>query len=79
MRIALAGDEVGRGAYRGRVKLGMAGQAEIVTARESLLSILVRRIRQSTGCGGRSWVLSACDVPAYSAGLTLTERVARRR
>ena len=34
VRIALAGDEVGRGAFRGRVKLGMAGQAEIVTARE---------------------------------------------
>ena len=37
VRIAVPRDEVGRGAYRGRVKLGMAGQAEIVTGRESLL------------------------------------------
>jgi hypothetical protein len=34
VRIDLDGDEVGRGAWRGRVKLGTAGRAEIVTARE---------------------------------------------
>ena len=44
-------DEVGRGAWHGRVKLGMAGQAEIVTERESLLRLLLRRIRQSMSLG----------------------------
>jgi HlyD family secretion protein len=51
VRIDLDGDEVGRGAWRGRVKLGMAGQAEIVTARESLLWLLLRRLRQSISLG----------------------------
>jgi multidrug resistance efflux pump len=51
VRIALRGDVVGRGAYRGRVKLGMAGQAEAVTGRESLLSLLVRRIRRTISLG----------------------------
>jgi hypothetical protein len=51
VRIELDGDEVGRGAWRGRVKLGMAGQAEIATARESLLWLLLRRIRQSISLG----------------------------
>jgi hypothetical protein len=47
MRIDLDGDEVGRGDLRGRIKLGMAGRAEIVTDRECLLSLLFRRIRRS--------------------------------
>jgi HlyD family secretion protein len=47
VRIAVEGDEVGRGEYRGKVKLGMSGQAEIVTGREGLLSLLVKRIRRS--------------------------------
>ena len=47
VKIELKGEEVGRGEYRGRVKFGMEGQAEIVTDRESLLSLLVRRIRQT--------------------------------
>lgn len=51
VRIAPAGDEVGRGAYRGRVKLGMGGLAEIITGRESLLSILVKKIRRSISLG----------------------------
>jgi HlyD family secretion protein len=51
VRIELDGDELGRGARRGRVKLGMAGQAEIVTARESLLWLLLRRMRQSISLG----------------------------
>ena len=41
VRIATSRDEIGRGAYRGRVKLGMAGQAEIVTGRDRLLTLLV--------------------------------------
>jgi hemolysin D len=51
VRIALAEDTVRRGAYRGRVKLGMGGRAEIITGQESLLQILVRRIRQSISLG----------------------------
>ncbi|MEJ7636773.1 MAG: hypothetical protein WKF75_01985 [Singulisphaera sp.] len=51
VRIAVHRDEFGRGAYRGRVKLGMAGQAEVVTARENLLSLLVKRIRQTISLG----------------------------
>jgi multidrug resistance efflux pump len=51
VKIELEGDEVGRSEFRGQVKLGMAGQAEIVTDRESLLSLLVRRIRQSISLG----------------------------
>jgi hypothetical protein len=51
VRIELDGDEVGRGAWRGRVQLGMTGQAEIVTARESLLRLRRRQIRQSISLG----------------------------
>jgi multidrug resistance efflux pump len=51
VRIALSGDEVGRGAYRGRIKLGMAGLAEIVTERESLLSLLFKKLRQTITLG----------------------------
>jgi hypothetical protein len=47
VRIELAGEEVGRGELYGRVKLGMAGQAEIVTGQEGLLSLLLKRIRQT--------------------------------
>jgi hypothetical protein len=47
VRIDLDGDEVGRGDLRGRIKLGMAGRAEIVTDRECPLSLLVRQIRQT--------------------------------
>ena len=49
--IAVDGEYVGRGASRGRVKLGMAGQAEIVTGRESFLALLVKQIRQSISLG----------------------------
>ncbi|MFO0888238.1 MAG: HlyD family efflux transporter periplasmic adaptor subunit [Isosphaeraceae bacterium] len=47
VKIDVSHDEVERGAYRGRVKLGMAGQAEIVTDRKSVLLLLVKQIRQS--------------------------------
>jgi HlyD family type I secretion membrane fusion protein len=47
VRIAVEADEVGRGDFRGKVKLGMAGQADIVTGRESLLSLLAKRIRRT--------------------------------
>jgi len=51
VKIALEDDHVGRGPHRGRIKLGMTGVAEIVTDRESILSLLVRSIRQSVSLG----------------------------
>jgi hypothetical protein len=51
VRIALAGEEVGRGDLRGRVKLGMAGQAEIVPSQESLLALLMKKMRQTISLG----------------------------
>jgi multidrug resistance efflux pump len=51
VRVALAGEEVGRGDLHGRVKLGMAGQAEIVTGQESLLTLLVKKLRQTMSVG----------------------------
>jgi HlyD family secretion protein len=51
VRIELEGDEVGRGEFRGRVKLGMAGQAEIVTRRESVLTLLGKKVRQAVRLG----------------------------
>jgi hemolysin D len=51
VRVELLADEVGRGALRGRVKLGLGGTAEIVTGRESVLAILVKRIRQAISLG----------------------------
>jgi multidrug efflux pump subunit AcrA (membrane-fusion protein) len=51
VRIELAGDEVGRGESRGQVKLGMAGQAEIVTQRETVLKLLGKKVRQAIRLG----------------------------
>ena len=51
VRIDLAAEELGRGNLRGRVKLGMAGQAEIVTGQETLLNLLVKQIRQTISLG----------------------------
>src|SRR5262249_53909992 len=51
VRVELHADEVGRGELRGRVKLGLSGTAEIVTGRESVLAILVKRIRKSISLG----------------------------
>jgi membrane fusion protein, hemolysin D len=51
VRIALESDEFSRGRFPGRVKLGMAGHVEIVTEQESLLTILVRKVRQSISLG----------------------------
>ena len=39
VKIELEGEELARGELRGRVKLGMAGQADIVTGQESLLTL----------------------------------------
>jgi multidrug resistance efflux pump len=51
VKIELGAEEVGRGDLRGRVQLGLAGQAEIVTGRERLLALLVKKIRQSISLG----------------------------
>lgn len=47
VRVELHGEEVGRGTLRGAVKLGLGGTAEIITDRESLLTILIKRIRRT--------------------------------
>jgi HlyD family secretion protein len=51
VRIEVSRDEVGRGALRGQVKLGMTGQVEIVTGRQSLLILLARKLRQTISLG----------------------------
>jgi HlyD family secretion protein len=51
VKIELAGDELGRGERRGQVKLGMTGQADIVTGQESLLVLLIKKIGQSISLG----------------------------
>jgi len=51
VKVEVAGEEVRRGDHRGPLKLGLTGQAEIVTGHESLLSLLVRRIRRSVSLG----------------------------
>ncbi len=51
VRVELHANEVGRGDLRGPVKLGLGGTAEIVTGQESVLSILLNRIRQTISLG----------------------------
>jgi hypothetical protein len=51
VRIELSRDEVGRGDLLGPIKLGMAGQVEIVSGRESVLFLLLKKIRQSVSLG----------------------------
>ena len=51
VKIQLTDEELGRGHYRGRIKLGMTGQAEIVTGQERLLALLVKKIRQTISLG----------------------------
>lgn len=47
VKVAVEGTELVRNEMHGEVKLGMTGQAEIVTGRESLLWLLLRKIRRS--------------------------------
>jgi hemolysin D len=47
VKIDLSGDRVAHGEYSGQIKLGLGGQAEIVTERRSLLTIFLRRLRSS--------------------------------
>jgi multidrug efflux pump subunit AcrA (membrane-fusion protein) len=51
VKIAIDREEFGRGDVTARIKLGMAGRVEIVTEQESLLSILVRKVRRSISLG----------------------------
>jgi multidrug efflux pump subunit AcrA (membrane-fusion protein) len=45
VRVKIESSEVRRGEWVGKVKLGMAGQIEIVTGQEPLLRILFKKIR----------------------------------
>jgi multidrug efflux pump subunit AcrA (membrane-fusion protein) len=47
VRLRLDQKEIRRGQLHGQIKLGMTGQAEIITDRESLLSILLRGVRRT--------------------------------
>jgi HlyD family secretion protein len=47
VRVRIDGDKVGRGDLSGEIKLGMEGQAEIVTGDETVLSLVFKKIRQS--------------------------------
>jgi HlyD family secretion protein len=51
VRIETNGDELGRGELHGQLKLGMSGQAEIVIGRESLLALLVKKVRRTISLG----------------------------
>lgn len=51
VRLRLAGRQLARGELRGDVKLGLAGQVEIVTERRTVLAILVNRIRSAVSLG----------------------------
>jgi multidrug resistance efflux pump len=51
VKVELHGYEVGRGALRGRAKLGMDGRAEIVTESRSVLALLVKKVRQTISLG----------------------------
>ena len=39
------GDTVGRGRLTGQLKLGMAGQVEVVTGEESVLELVFKKIQ----------------------------------
>jgi membrane fusion protein, hemolysin D len=51
VKIKLEAEELGRGDLRGRAKLGMAGQADIVTGQESLLVLFVKKLRHTISLG----------------------------
>lgn len=51
VRIELDSDTLGRDGVWGQVKLGMAGQVEVVTEQQSLLRILTRKVRQTISLG----------------------------
>ena len=46
-KLQLNQKELRRGPLHGQIKLGLTGQAEIITDRESVLSIMLRGVRRS--------------------------------
>ena len=56
VKVALSTDEPSHGENRGRIKLGMTGRAEIVTDQESILLILLHKMRkESASVNARVW------------------------
>jgi multidrug resistance efflux pump len=51
VRIELGRDRVGRGDRWGPIKLGMGGQVEIISGGESVLLLLLKKIRQTVSLG----------------------------
>jgi multidrug resistance efflux pump len=51
LRVELPCQELARGTLRGRLKLGMTGTTEIITGRQTILSIVVRKVRRSISLG----------------------------
>jgi HlyD family secretion protein len=51
VKVRVKGEEIGQGEYRGQVKLGMAGQDDIVIGQESLLPLLLRKMGQTISLG----------------------------
>jgi hypothetical protein len=47
VKVAVDEEEVGRGEWRGPVKLGMFGQVEIVNGQETILGLLLKKVRQT--------------------------------
>ena len=47
VRVSVDGESLGRGELTGPIKLGMEGQAEIVTGDETVLALVFKKIRQS--------------------------------
>ena len=51
IEIELAGELVSRDTMHGEIKLGMSGQAEIITDQKSLLALFLSKIRQTISLG----------------------------
>jgi multidrug resistance efflux pump len=51
VRVEMDGDVIGPGGFRARARLGMTGQVEVVTGRESLLALLLQRVRRTVSFG----------------------------
>jgi multidrug efflux pump subunit AcrA (membrane-fusion protein) len=47
VRVNVDGESLGRGDLTGQIKLGMDGQAEIVTGEETVLKLVFKKVRQS--------------------------------
>lgn len=47
VRVAVSGDALSRGEYRGQVTLGMTGRIELITGKRRVIAIVFERIRQA--------------------------------